>query len=504
MPGHPPPVIDGAVALYTLASMAVTGFILWYLVGKSAGLIELGAPSISRGFIAKRKGNQWTKPSKIEPGARPTLRVQEARANSQTNFEELKKEAQELRHRGRMWRDEEFPAGDESLFQDADNPPRDWLRDGERGKPIHDAIVSWKSPEDFCKTRRPTGKNAKGDATWLYADVNDDHVASVLDLDANKICQGSLGDCYLLSALAAATQSLLIADDLIDEEFEDVGIYGVSFWVQGRWEMVWVDNEFPCYRPKKSSHSGRWRLVFASCEDPNEIWPIVVEKAYAKLHGSYEALSGGQISKALAMLTGGSAAKLNLQSPWCSADRVFKVVKDAEADAKEGSRFIGAGSKGFMQESFANGIVTGHAYTVQAACEAAGKRLLKLRNPWNRSEWKGDWSDGSNIWSSETGRTLDKAIGNRISGDDGEFWMSLDDFMQRFQTLEFCDLKIEGRDARMKALKQAATGNLDKGSGSHADKQAQAPTDDRDIDDLLAFIEDDAPPPRRSKKHKKH
>eukprot|EP00928_Gymnodinium_smaydae_P026843 TRINITY_DN20952_c0_g2_i1.p1 TRINITY_DN20952_c0_g2~~TRINITY_DN20952_c0_g2_i1.p1 ORF type:complete len:503 (+),score=97.59 TRINITY_DN20952_c0_g2_i1:100-1608(+) len=494
----PPPPVDASVAIYTILGMVLMGVAIWFLVGRGKGLADLGGPAISRGSIARRKGNIWKRPSKVDESTRPTPRIQEARANSQTDFKLLKEEAIKFHQKGRTWRDEEFPADDASLFEDPSNPPTDWLRESERGKPIRDAVVAWKGPEDFCKTRKPLGK------TWLYADAeNDAQAAHNITLDSNKICQGSLGDCYLLSALAAATKSLLVADDLIDEELAEYGVYGVSFWVQGRWEMVWVDDQFPCYRPKASTHSGRWRLVFASCEDPTEIWPLVVEKAYAKLYGSYQALSGGQVSKALVALTGGSGACMNLQSPFCSANSVFNVVKSAKKDAEDGTRFIGAGTKGYMQEAFANGIVTGHAYTVQDACEAAGTRLIKLRNPWNQHEWKGDWSDGSNKWQSDAGRELKKAIGGTSGGDDGEFWMSLEDFMQRFQTLDFCDLKIEGREDRMNALKEAAKGDSDSNK-SGSDKKKSGPNDDRNIDDLLAFIEGDAPMPKKGQKHGKH
>jgi len=44
-----------------------------------------------------------------------------------------------------------------------------------------------------------------------------------------------------------------------------------------------------------------------------------------------------------------------------------------------------------------NGIVGGHAYSLLAGYEITvlGKpvKLVKLRNPWGDSEWKGKWND---------------------------------------------------------------------------------------------------------------
>ena len=40
-----------------------------------------------------------------------------------------------------------------------------------------------------------------------------------------------------------------------------------------------------------------------------------MEKAYAKLHGGYEALNGGSMAEAVVDLTGGVSEKYNLKAP---------------------------------------------------------------------------------------------------------------------------------------------------------------------------------------------
>jgi len=419
--------------------------------------------------------------------ASASSRIAEARANSDWSFQSVCLEAEALRIDGHakpsFWSDPKFPPSDASLFKDPANPPADWLRDGERGGVIHDASVAWKGPESFCPAKRPLGKRKDGTPTWLYSDEDKDGVASCTDMNGCEVCQGSLGDCYLICALATAVGDLSLADDLIDEEFEDVGIYGVSLWVQGRWEMVWVDRNFPCYRPSRSSHSGRWRPIFASCEDPKEIWPLVVEKAYAKLHGSYEQLSGGRIVNALCALTGGQGIGLALQSPRCNADIVWTLLSEGKF-GQGGARFLGAGSRSDLDTAHARGIVTSHAYSVLDARQVEeGVRLVKLRNPWNRGEWEGEYCDGSPVWHTDAGRRAARCVGYTAK-DDGEFWMPLDDFVSLFCTLEYCDVTTDGREVRLAGLRKAL-------EASAADRPAAngEMSDIRSIDDLLEDIQ---------------
>lgn len=81
------------------------------------------------------------------------------------------------------------------------------------------------------------------------------------------------------------------------------------------------------------------------------------------------------------------------------------------------------------------GLRSRHAYSVLDVEEVqtfnlnhqnSSIRLLKLRNPWGRYEWTGNWSRNSGLWSSVTGSsTL-----NRGGFQEGEFCISQQDFMK--------------------------------------------------------------------------
>jgi len=68
--------------------------------------------------------------------------------------------------------------------------------------------------------------------------------------------------------------------------------------VDGNWVEVIVDDFFPC-DPKTGS------LIFAECDTKEpSFWVSVLEKAWAKLHGSYCMTRLGSTLTALTALTG--------------------------------------------------------------------------------------------------------------------------------------------------------------------------------------------------------
>lgn len=71
--------------------------------------------------------------------------------------------------------------------------------------------------------------------------------------------------------------------------------------------QVTVDDMFPC-EPNGNP-------IFTNCVN-NEIWAMILEKAYAKIHGSYFLLKGGFVHEALLDLTGCPTSCYNLKDEY--------------------------------------------------------------------------------------------------------------------------------------------------------------------------------------------
>jgi len=75
----------------------------------------------------------------------------------------------------------------------------------------------------------------------------------------------------------------------------DDGLYRVKLCKNGEWSIVTIDDYFPCY-PDGGP-------IFSKCHG-NELWVLLLEKAYAKLHGNYYTLRGGFANEGMMDLTG--------------------------------------------------------------------------------------------------------------------------------------------------------------------------------------------------------
>ena len=107
-----------------------------------------------------------------------------------------------------------------------------------------------------------------------------------------------------MCALASlAERPLLVKNLFITEEKNEEGIYRVRFCKNGVWTDITVDDYFPC-RPFGNP-------IFSRAHG-NEMWVLLLEKAYAKLHGNYYALRSGYANDGIIDLTGCPTSCLDL------------------------------------------------------------------------------------------------------------------------------------------------------------------------------------------------
>ncbi|XP_048745136.2 calpain-5-like isoform X2 [Ostrea edulis] len=329
-------------------------------------------------------------------------------------YDKLKKEAKQ---KGNLFIDLEFPPDDRSLFYS-------------QGKL---ADVVWKRPKQICENPK----------------------FFVEGTSAGDVKQGRLGNCWFV----AASSCLAIHKDIWHKVIPDTqeqewdenkpdnyqGIFHFRFWRDGIWTDVVIDDFLPTVNDE---------LVYIHSQTKNEFWSALLEKAYAKLFGCYEALDGGELSEALEDFTGGVSATLDMVKLNYANDAQERTTLFARMQKESGRKAlmaasIPAESSEDMEASTDTGLVKGHAYGVTAvknvALEGSGLlsffksekiAMIRLRNPWGKGEWNGAFSDGSPEWEKIPKNEREK-IGLTFE-EDGEFWMTLDDYCKYFKQTAIC------------------------------------------------------------------
>ncbi|MGH0161572.1 UNVERIFIED_CONTAM: hypothetical protein FKN15_041371 [Acipenser sinensis] len=225
---------------------------------------------------------------------------------------------------GELWKDPDFPPAPASLtYEEVPPPAIQWLR-----------------------------------ASQLYP------AACFMEDGVSKgdIIQGELGDCWFWASVATILHSRRLIEKVIppgqtiSEREIYTGLFRFRFWQFGSWVEVLVDDFLP-------TRNGR--LIYARSAVGNEFWPSLLEKAFAKLHGSYRAIEGGWTLDALTDLTGGVGEMYRIRDFTGRQDQLYSHL----ATASRKKAFIACGTSrqsDAEQSGREDGLVAGHAYSITA------------------------------------------------------------------------------------------------------------------------------------------
>jgi len=365
--------------------------------------------------------------------------------------------------------------------------------------PFVACCCTWVYTDDSFHGKEALGEDVEVD--WVRADelasMEKDGRPGTMKLYEGKVepkdlVQGAVGDCWLVAALSSASEHpACIRKAFLTPERNVRGSYRVRLFdgQQSAWVTVKIDDRIPCAKGTKTP---------LYCKNHgNELWAILIEKAFAKFCGSYKALDGGFASWAWRALTGDTVFRLKcvdgrvwqrldfknetsakdkrecgfyvseekytpdeawvLIQKYLRADCLVAASGGEDMSGGGGSRTAGAGLNG--ESTADNGLVGTHAYSVLDGVELGlipgvgfgsgllGKtKLIKLRNPWGSFEWKGAWSDNSKEWGENP--IVRARLRPNKDDNDGSFWMPIEEFSKIFTKVDFCD-RTTKRDLKL-------------------------------------------------------
>tara|TARA_Y100000591_G_scaffold329282_1_gene357536 strand:- start:764 stop:1648 length:885 start_codon:yes stop_codon:yes gene_type:complete len=243
-----------------------------------------------------------------------------------------------------------------------------------------------------------------------------DKRAGYLSVDADDIRQGSLGDCWLLSALSTIAEKdkskIFEILKYSTDGFSCIELLGHNFF---------VDHYVPCIVKNGVIKS----IIAPQLSYANEYWPIVIEKALIKLFCSpwcpldirsfliqrrlkfgsplcvpkYIDVNGGFPRWVFAVLYN---SRLDPLETWKQSKRWCDILSDKSVLA------CACTSTEKTDEFSEDGIVFGHAYSILDTDPEKG--LIRVRNPWGNFE-NTKYDDGD---------------------DDGTFWVDEGQFRASF------------------------------------------------------------------------
>ncbi|KAK7041561.1 hypothetical protein VNI00_009148 [Paramarasmius palmivorus] len=273
--------------------------------------------------------------------------------------------------------------------------------------------------------------------------------------DSNDIVQGAIGNCWFVSALATMSTYEGLVEKFCVARDEQIGVYGFIFFRDASWVTIIIDDflytnipkfEELSYAEKQLYHHDKERynesarkngkgLYFAKSGTQGETWVPLIEKAYAKLHGCYAALSGGEECEAIEDLTGGVSTFIPTNDIFDTDKFWTEELLKANVDRLFGCAYQTLdGTRSGDYNAQISGLIGNHSYSVLKAVEHNGKRFVIIRNPWGGSEWTGRWSDGSKEWTKEWLDALPEL--GHVFGDDGQFVMEYKDFLDCWDQID--------------------------------------------------------------------
>ncbi|MBN1953459.1 MAG: WXG100 family type VII secretion target [Anaerolineae bacterium] len=205
----------------------------------------------------------------------------------------------------------------------------------------------------------------------------------------NDVHQGRLGDCYFLASLATiADQNPALIERMVHDNGD--GTYTVTFYRRNSPFAFWQ----PDFSPVEVTVTPDFPLdhnrpLFAQPGDAagsqQELWTMLVEKAYASYHGGYHDIEGGWGHTAMEELTGTASdwyapSAIDLDTLAAYSENGYGMTASSMADW-EVPGVVDIPDQTDLHPLYVSGdLAANHEYYVSHVDRELG--TITLRNPW--------------------------------------------------------------------------------------------------------------------------
>jgi len=314
----------------------------------------------------------------------------------------------------------------------------------------------------------------------FWRPMNDDPKTCLFDdISPKDLRAGNLSDCWLLSTFAAIAEHpnviklLFYPRRVVGDETYSISLF--SFETQRR-----VSFDISDWFPAHPTIEGETKYISRS--SLGELWPCLLEKAFAKYVGSYEGLEVGDPCFAMGAITGcldwlgidrqdnGQWQLMTYGLPENNQHTSGLYNDDVEGDKLDLHELmlllqdlitfrqyltIAWSPSDSPDKAISNsGIVQNQVYSVldvqRNPCRSSFN-LLQLRHPCGSGQWTGGWSYDDTVWvdNPEVAAALMPEDEN-----DGSFWIPVEEFVVEFESLSICKCSLKGAESLISGDKE--------------------------------------------------
>ena len=244
--------------------------------------------------------------------------------------------------------DELFPPNNYSIFGlNEKGNYIDKLNGKFNSKKLQKLSIKWLRPEEIYKNEK----------YFLFKDKT--------NINISDIKQGYIADCYFISSIIELSQNFNMIYNLFKiNEVNKKGFYEIILFIEGIYQIVLIDDYLPVFNDTNE-------LCFCKSIN-NEIWPCLLEKAWAKINRGYSNIIKGFAHHVLETLTG--FPSFNLMHSSYSNNQIFDYINKSYKN----KYLITSTTKDDIKEI---GIDNNHTYALICYFTVNNTTIIKLRDP---------------------------------------------------------------------------------------------------------------------------